>query len=611
MKFEFLFGHVRFMSRSRTVAIKAQNTAMTSKKKKNQKPVIKEETSQKEQPSLHFFQDPAETTLFRSQLLEWYDANKRDLPWRTLAMTEPDLNIRTYAVWVSEIMLQQTQVSTVIDYYNRWMKRWPTVEKLSKATLEEVNQMWAGLGYYSRGRRLHEGAQKVVSNLGGQMPKTTATLLKQLPGVGRYTAGAIGSIALGQVTGAVDGNVIRVLSRVRAIGADCNSPVVTDALWKIADTLVDPKRPGDFNQAMMELGARICTPKSALCTQCPVQTHCHAFRKVGIKQETVKKHLSKLSSNLKDDVPDIENCGKGSLLKIIIIHVLQVVHVFSHIHQTYIVFLVHVSECSEEQQQRSCWLTKPALQNAAVSTGVKKIFKLYESSNMANKEKKRKASPMKRSNKRTDPWLLVYSPIPIICIFLCYLGIIWIGPKLMKNAEPVNLKVVLILYNFAMVGLSVYMFHEFLITSWTANYSYLCQPVDYSTSPLGMRMASVCWWFFFSKVIELSDTVFFILRKKNSQLTFLHVYHHGTMIFNWWAGVKFVAGGQCTIFHRSVKHFCPYCDVFLLWACSPGTPDAEIFVVEALPHLAAAGKHKTNLNISIHSKATLLGTPLH
>ncbi|KTG04426.1 hypothetical protein cypCar_00008664 [Cyprinus carpio] len=124
---------------------------------------------------------------------------------------------------------------------------------------------------------------------------------------------------------------------------------------------------------------------------------------------------------------------------------------------------------------------------------------------------------LENGDKRTDPWLLIYSPVPIICIFLCYLGIIWIGPKLMKHKEPMNIKAVLIVYNFANVGLSIYMFHE---------------------------MASVCWWFFFSKVIELSDTVFFILRKKNSQLTFLHVYHHGTMIFNWWAGVKFVAGGQ-------------------------------------------------------------------
>ncbi|XP_072219082.1 ELOVL fatty acid elongase 8a [Leuresthes tenuis] len=151
---------------------------------------------------------------------------------------------------------------------------------------------------------------------------------------------------------------------------------------------------------------------------------------------------------------------------------------------------------------------------------------------------------LENGDKRTDSWLLVYSPVPIICIFLCYLIIIWVGPKLMVKREPVNLKPVLIVYNFAMVCLSAYMFYEFTASSWLAGYSLLCQPVDYSNSPLAMRMARVCWWFYFSKVIELSDTIFFILRKKNSQLTFLHVYHHATMIFNWWAGVKYVAGGQ-------------------------------------------------------------------
>ncbi|XP_075887713.1 ELOVL fatty acid elongase 8a [Nelusetta ayraudi] len=147
-------------------------------------------------------------------------------------------------------------------------------------------------------------------------------------------------------------------------------------------------------------------------------------------------------------------------------------------------------------------------------------------------------------DKRTDSWPLVYSPVPIICIFLCYLAVIWLGPKIMARRQPLNLKAVLIVYNFLMVGLSAYMFYEFTASSWLARYSLLCQPVDYSSSSLAMRMARVCWWFYFSKVIELSDTVFFILRKKNSQLTFLHVYHHATMIFNWWAGVKYVAGGQ-------------------------------------------------------------------
>uniref|UniRef100_A0A4W5LIN0 Elongation of very long chain fatty acids protein n=1 Tax=Hucho hucho TaxID=62062 RepID=A0A4W5LIN0_9TELE len=135
---------------------------------------------------------------------------------------------------------------------------------------------------------------------------------------------------------------------------------------------------------------------------------------------------------------------------------------------------------------------------------------------------------LENGDKRTDPWLLVYSPMPVAFIFLLYLGVVWAGPKLMKRREPVDLKAVLIVYNFAMVCLSVYMFHE----------------VCFSYSHQNGCMAKVCWWFFFSKVIELADTVFFILRKKNSQLTFLHVYHHGTMIFNWWAGVKYLAGGQ-------------------------------------------------------------------
>ncbi|KAM8874510.1 ELOVL fatty acid elongase 8b isoform 2-T2 [Spinachia spinachia] len=147
-------------------------------------------------------------------------------------------------------------------------------------------------------------------------------------------------------------------------------------------------------------------------------------------------------------------------------------------------------------------------------------------------------------DKRTDQWLLVYSPVPVALIFLAYLFVVWAGPRVMRHREPFDLKGVLVLYNFAMVGLSAYMFYEFLVTSWLSNYSLLCQPVDYSSRPLPLRMANVCWWFFFSKVIELADTIFFIMRKKNNQLTFLHVYHHGTMIFNWWAGIKYVAGGQ-------------------------------------------------------------------
>lgn len=151
---------------------------------------------------------------------------------------------------------------------------------------------------------------------------------------------------------------------------------------------------------------------------------------------------------------------------------------------------------------------------------------------------------LENGDKRTDPWLLVYSPVPVLAIILFYLCVVWVVPRLMKHRGPFDLKGLIFVYNFAMVCLSSYMFHEFVVTSRSSGYSYLCQPADYSTSPLAMRMANACWWFFFSKVIELSDTIFFMLRKKNNQLSLLHVYHHATMIFNCWAGVKYVAGGQ-------------------------------------------------------------------
>ncbi|XP_039576571.1 elongation of very long chain fatty acids protein 4-like isoform X2 [Passer montanus] len=145
---------------------------------------------------------------------------------------------------------------------------------------------------------------------------------------------------------------------------------------------------------------------------------------------------------------------------------------------------------------------------------------------------------------RTDPWPLVYSPLPVTLVFISYLFMVALGPSCMRQQWRLELRAPLLIYNLAMVALSSYMFYEFLVTSVLANYSYLCQPVDYSRSELGMRMARVCWWFFFSKVIELLDTVFLILRKKQEQVTFLHVYHHSSMLFNWWSGVKYVPGGQ-------------------------------------------------------------------
>ncbi|XP_033629683.1 elongation of very long chain fatty acids protein 4-like isoform X2 [Asterias rubens] len=149
-----------------------------------------------------------------------------------------------------------------------------------------------------------------------------------------------------------------------------------------------------------------------------------------------------------------------------------------------------------------------------------------------------------KGDARVADWLLMKSPVPISCIIIGYLLMVWLGPRLMTDRKPFQLKYFLVVYNFSLVALSIYMCYEFRVTSWKANYSYKCQPVDYSSSVLGLRMADVCWWYFFSKVIETLDTAFFILRKKNNQVTFLHVYHHSSMMVNWWLGVKFVAGGQ-------------------------------------------------------------------
>ncbi|XP_026964513.1 adenine DNA glycosylase isoform X4 [Sagmatias obliquidens] len=252
----------------------------------------------------HLFRDTAEVTVFRKSLLSWYDREKRDLPWRRRVEGEVDLDRRAYAVWVSEVMLQQTQVATVIDYYNRWMQKWPTLQDLASASLEEVNQLWAGLGYYSRGRRLQEGARKVVEELGGHMPRTAETLQWLLPGVGRYTARAIASIAFGQATGVVDGNVVRVLCRVRAIGADPSSTLVSQQLWSLAQQLVEPARPGDFNQAAMELGATVCTPQRPLCSQCPVQSLCRA------RQRVEREQLS--ASRSPPGSRDVEECAPNT-----------------------------------------------------------------------------------------------------------------------------------------------------------------------------------------------------------------------------------------------------------------------------------------------------------
>ncbi|KAL7113690.1 hypothetical protein ACP275_04G076000 [Erythranthe tilingii] len=226
----------------------------------------------------------------RESLLEWYDENRRDLPWRRISNGGNDVGVeerekRAYAVWVSEVMLQQTRVQTVIDYFNRWMGKWPTIHHLAQASIEEVNEMWAGLGYYRRARFLLEGAQMVVEG-GGEFPKT-ASDLEMVRGIGKYTAGAIASIAFDEAVPVVDGNVIRVITRLKAISANPKNAATVKNIWKLARQLVDPLRPGDFNQAIMELGATACSVTSPSCSTCPVSHQCQALS-LSRKHESVQ-----------------------------------------------------------------------------------------------------------------------------------------------------------------------------------------------------------------------------------------------------------------------------------------------------------------------------------
>ena len=208
-------------------------------------------------------------------LLAWYDENKRDLPWRGTG--DP------YRVWVSEIMLQQTRVAAVMPYYQRWMEELPTVEALAAVDEERLMKLWQGLGYYSRARNLQRAARMIVEEYRGRFPDRYEDLLR-LPGVGDYTAGAIASIAFGLPCPAVDGNVLRVLSRVTASRRDIASPHVKKEMSQAIAAIL-PDRPGDFNQALMELGACVCLPGGEpLCGDCPVAGVCRA-RELGLVKE--------------------------------------------------------------------------------------------------------------------------------------------------------------------------------------------------------------------------------------------------------------------------------------------------------------------------------------
>lgn len=220
-------------------------------------------------------------TEFARLLLGWYAEHARDLPWRDAA--DP------YAVWVSEIMLQQTRVDTVIGYYQRWMTRFPTIQALAQSEEQEVLQLWEGLGYYSRARSLHRGAREVMVRFDGNLPATRVEL-ETLPGIGRYTAGAIASMAYGQDEPALDGNLRRVLSRVFNIAVPIDSPQGQQRLDQLMAEHLPRGQAGNFNQAMMDLGATLCIPRSPDCGKCPLTPICQA-RLSGLQEERpVKKN---------------------------------------------------------------------------------------------------------------------------------------------------------------------------------------------------------------------------------------------------------------------------------------------------------------------------------
>ncbi|MGQ9732616.1 MAG: A/G-specific adenine glycosylase [Candidatus Zipacnadales bacterium] len=203
------------------------------------------------------------------RLLDWFDQSKRDLPWR--GTCDP------YRIWIAETMLQQTQTATVIPYFERFMNAFPTVWALAQAPLNEVLRLWAGLGYYSRARNLHRAAQVITEKYHGQLPRTYNCLL-ELPGVGPYTAGAVVSIAFGERVPALDGNATRVLARLFCIREDVHAGGGKQRLQELAQAAVPQERPGDYNQALMELGSLICRPREPLCEACCLRDLCEAYR---------------------------------------------------------------------------------------------------------------------------------------------------------------------------------------------------------------------------------------------------------------------------------------------------------------------------------------------
>lgn len=248
---------------------------------------------------------------FRNLLIDWYLKNKRDLPWRRL--NDP------YAIWLSEIILQQTRVAQGWSYYEKFLTQFPTVFDLASASEQEVIKCWQGLGYYSRARNLHKAAKIVVNDLQGIFPNTYADLL-QLPGVGDYTASAIASICFGEKTPVVDGNVYRFLARYFGIHTPINASAGVKEFKQLAFELIDPNDPATFNQAIMEFGALQCKPQNPICQVCPFQPTCVAFQQTIVSKLPVKINKSKIKNRYfnylvflgnQSDTLLVQRTGKG------------------------------------------------------------------------------------------------------------------------------------------------------------------------------------------------------------------------------------------------------------------------------------------------------------
>jgi len=225
--------------------------------------------------------------LFQSFLLKWFQKNgRKHLPWQ---------NPRTpYRVWLSEVMLQQTQVATVIPYFNEFIKHFPDIKALATASLDQVLQKWAGLGYYARARNLHKASQTIMAEHQGQVPNTVEAL-ESLPGIGRSTAGAIISLAFNQPAAILDGNVKRVLCRIHGISGWPGSPAVMQILWELTETYISKSAPADYTQAIMDFGSLLCTRTQPKCDQCPVQSGCIAYQQQKVDQYPTPKPLQTLT----------------------------------------------------------------------------------------------------------------------------------------------------------------------------------------------------------------------------------------------------------------------------------------------------------------------------